>query len=75
MWPVCGMGILPMLARLAAFTAKLRFTGWEARATDHIATGLVHSQRGGRTNPGYSLCIVAGGISGTIGSLAHVARA
>lgn len=39
MWRKCGMGVLPMLARLPAFTAKLRFTGWEARATDHIATG------------------------------------
>lgn len=38
MWSKCGMGILPMPARLPAFAAQLRFTGWEACATDHITT-------------------------------------
>ncbi len=34
------MDIFSMFARLPAFTTKLRFTGWEARATAQIATGV-----------------------------------
>ncbi len=39
MRPARGMGILPMSARRPTLTSKLTFTGWEARATGHIATG------------------------------------